>query len=766
MMMSPPLRGPVRLALVALVCASVSASFAADDTWHVQDAPVRFTVRLAAPPTHPSAGYFLELPDGGALPGPNAVPKVIGADGQEIKSAVLWQNRDTGIALVFAAPATPGDVQVYLSTAGRPVLWTPASGLTPSAILCTRSDTGVKADAMQLGRLGEVASPVEYRNRAGVPKAPLCISGDLTGRDGPCVIYLLAHIDVKKPGETWHSPLTFAGGTEVRVDGKPLSLKPVSKKAGGTGELIDLSAGLHRVEIFCWSPDSGAANGLMTLTWRPPGTPAGELGGNRPSDLPYAGTPMWESRPFRENEIARSGRAEVIAARGRSGGPVARIALEPVENYWFEGEPPLLLYRLAARAEGNPADTTYTWSFAGSGRVGKPEIRWLFDGSGDQVVTLTAASGDRRSTARALFRPFGTMKTSLDDANSRAGYRQALLEMCEAYPGGQDPTAAWTASHWNNLFRTLELNQSRALVTHLFQVRRDILERKLSPERLRVLRDVFLDYAPRVNPQQALNWIELFEKQARTPQDGALLKIQRAEILAYYLNQPDQARAVLEGILAGRQTDDASEWARIRLADLDFLAGKLDEATKQYAEVQGRVKKRRTRLGDTAPDLNLAGKTSMEISAALREGIRPTAGGPDGKVADWKVNALLDAADSETVKTLIAQGHLLEARQALRGWERDFPMSKISGDFLINEAKLYMALQDWRRAAGPLAAYCEHIDASSYLPAAVEALLECQRRMDAPRDQRLAFCERMKKKLEFHPVAEVINDTIKDLKQP
>ena len=60
----------------------------------------------------------------------------------------------------------------------------------------------------------------------------------------------------------------------------------------------------------------------------------------------------------------------------------------------------------------------------------------------------------------------------------------------------------------------------------------------------------------------------------------------------------------------------------------------------------------------------------------------------------------------------------------------------------------------------------EHIDASSYLPAAVEALLECQRRMDAPRDQRLAFCERMKKKLEFHPVAEVINDTIKDLKQP
>ena len=80
------------------------------------------------------------------------------------------------------------------------------------------------------------------------------------------------------------------------------------------------------------------------------------------------------------------------------------------------------------------------------------------------MVTLTAASGDRRSTARALFRPFGTMKTSLDDANSRAGYRQALLEMCEAYPGGQDPTAAWTGSHWNNLFRTLELSDVERII--------------------------------------------------------------------------------------------------------------------------------------------------------------------------------------------------------------------------------------------------------------------------------------------------------------
>ena len=755
---------PTRLLIPLLAALALRA--AAADSWLVQEAPVRFTVRLAKPPTHPGAGYFLQLPDGGALPGLNATPRVFGSDGKEVKSAVLWQNRDAGIALVFAVPAAPGDVQVYVSTAGRPTVWTPESGLTPSAILCTRSDTGSRADALQPARMGEQPSPVEYRNRAGVPQAPLCVSGDLTGRDGPCAIYMLAYIEAAKAGDTWFAPLTFAGGCEVRIDGKLLNLKQVNKKAGGTGEMIDLAAGLHRVEIACWSPDSGKANGLMTLTWRPPGTPAGELGGNRATDLPYAGTPMWEARPFKEKEIVRSGEATVTSASARNGGPVARIQLEAEENYWFEGEPPLLLYRVRALTDGNPADTVYNWAMEGSGRVTKQELRWLFSGEEDQVVALTAVSGDHRSSARAVFRPFGTMQTSLDNATSRAVYRQAMLDMCESFPAGQDPTAKWTAAHWNNLFRVLELNQSRALVTHLMQVRREIVERKLSTDRIRMLREIFLDFAPRINPSQALQWTELFEKSSRTPQEAAMMKILRAEILMYYAAKPDDARALLEGMAASRQYDEASEWARIRLGDLEFMSGKLNEATRLYADVQGRVKKRRTKLSSAGPDMNLAGKTSMEISAALREGIRANNTAPDARVADWKVNALLDAADSETVKALIEQGHLLEARQALRTWEREFPMSKISGDFVINEARLYMAMDDWQRAAVPLAAYCDQIDASSYLPAAVEALLECQRRAGTPTDQRLAFCEKMKKKLEFHPVAETINETIEKLKKP
>jgi hypothetical protein len=127
--------------------------------------------------------------------------------------------------------------------------------------------------------------------------------------------------------------------------------------------------------------------------------------------------------------------------------------------------------------------------------------------------------------------------------------------------------------------------------------------------------------------------------------------------------------------------------------------------------------------------------------------------GKQPAVAEWKMNALLDVSASETVKGLIDQGFLLEAKQALRRWERAFPQSKLSGDLLLNEARFYMAVQDWRRARAILTPYCEHVDASSFMPAAAEALLACKLRLEEPDDEIVAFCKKMMKKLAFHPAA-------------
>jgi len=108
---------------------------------------------------------------------------------------------------------------------------------------------------------------------------------------------------------------------------------------------------------------------------------------------------------------------------------------------------------------------------------------------------------------------------------------------------------------------------------------------------------------------------------------------------------------------------------------------------------------------------------------------------------------------------------LLEAKQALREWERHFPLSKISGDYVLQEARFYMAVKDWRRAHVILKAYCEQVDASSFLPPAAQALLECKLQLKEPNDDIIKFCEKMKKKLEFHPAGQDIDTMLHVLKQ-
>ncbi len=52
------------------------------DAWHVAEAPVRFRLSLGQGPSHSSAGYYLHLPDGGILPGPNPVTRVVDSSGK------------------------------------------------------------------------------------------------------------------------------------------------------------------------------------------------------------------------------------------------------------------------------------------------------------------------------------------------------------------------------------------------------------------------------------------------------------------------------------------------------------------------------------------------------------------------------------------------------------------------------------------------------------------------------------------------------------
>ena len=94
-------------------------------------------------------------------------------------------------------------------------------------------------------------------------------------------------------------------------------------------------------------------------------------------------------------------------------------------------------------------------------------------------------------------------------------------------------------------------------------------------------------------------------------------------------------------------------------------------------------------------------------------------------VPAWKLAAIRDVAASENISMLVDQKFYLEAYRALHLWERALPMSKISGDYILREAKLYVALKDYKRARRILSAYCEQVDVSNFLPEAMNMIKKC-----------------------------------------
>lgn len=711
--------------------------------WAVKDATIRFMLDLTVNPSHPGAGYFVTIPDGGVLPGPAPVPAVFDEKGVPLVSGVLWHNVAKGCGLVFQAPAAGRSVVIYFSGSAKSKLWTPQSGITPSVIVCkTYGVSSQQAAAHQLGELGRVGAKVQFGNQAWTAgdcegyKIPISL-GDV--RAGGTAMYLLAHVFVTDPGAIWVAPLIRSGQMDIVIDGKPVGVTKKNEKRGGVGGFINLSAGPHRVELYGYN-SAGGVTGPMMIAWRTPKTTVQELGGPRPPDLRYPGTPMCESRFLRDDEIVKSGSCQIRAIQSQDGGPVASFAIYPGNVFWFQDEDAIIQYRLQVEPGDNPAGTRYSWTFdsmpgalaAGAG------LTWLFKGGEDTWITLTAEAGGKRSSARLLFHPYSEDKSSIADDSTRANFRQACLTMLKSYSDKEDPFLGWTPSLWSNLFRVLDLQIEDPLLACLVTQRWDFLKKKLNDAQKAKLQDLFLIVEARQNPKEALKWAQEFCN-ANCPRARAvMLQLKQAEILMYYLNDLEGARKIITPLLLS--SGEEGEWARIRMGDLEFLSRNLNEATERYGEVQNRSKAGSVKAPAGASTLHgstLSGPVSSADFGkrnAPRKSVvsKPAEFETPGAVAEWKLSAIRDVAASETVGGLIEQGFCHEAFQALNAWERSFPLNKITGDFILREATLYMALKDYKRARVILAAYCEQIDASNFLPGAMKMIRNCMIYMNEP----------------------------------
>ena len=169
--MCPAAVMPLGVSLLVALATTVRAQ-----EWRLPAAPLRFTLELAAAPTPAEAGFFVQLPDGGVLPKPYPLTQVVDEAGNTLASYALWHNPVSGLALVFEAPQRGSKVTVYVGNASRLRLWTPESGLKPSAILCADPTTDRMVSAQQLATLGPVGPAVHSAELVGHPKAAFSIA--------------------------------------------------------------------------------------------------------------------------------------------------------------------------------------------------------------------------------------------------------------------------------------------------------------------------------------------------------------------------------------------------------------------------------------------------------------------------------------------------------------------------------------------------------------------------------------------------------------
>ena len=714
-------------------------TFAAEN-WQLPGAPVRFQLKLTRKPTHPSAGYIAQLPDGGILARNLPSPVVMTREGRELPSYTLWDNPETGFSIVFADPADQTDtVYVYMTVDRQPLRWTPQTGLAPSALLCVNPGQDSMAAARGLARLGRVDSTATVFRKAGVPFAPVSIGGDETGRPRPCVFYLLCYLDAPEDGKYWISPFTHQGTTEVYFNGTKLEPAKRTRKWGGEGAWVDLKRGLQRLEVFQTYPAEGpprAHNGIFFLAWRTPKDTLEEL----------------ESRRIKSTEIVVSGECVLQQGEYRDGAPMACALLNPGATFWFENEAPLILYQCQALTGGNPPDTVYTWSLSGKGAVDGSQASWIFPGLRECRVQLEARSGFKSAKYTVPFFSWSNISSSMNAPQHRALFRNTLGTMLAAFPKGADPLADWSDAYWNNLIRSMDYGEGAPILGQLFTQYWDAACKKLSPAQMNLLQDVFLSTL-RENPSQALEWLQKFQQGTPDPMRRAQLKLQQAEVQLFAGGDRKSAGEIFSSLASPESP--VADSAKIRLGDLAFLEGDLNKAISYYAEVQNRARARRNApkaaTGALVADQLLPGGSAQ--AAPAPSPALPSFAAPDNSKEQPNSAALQEVSLSENVKTLVQQGFLLEARQTLQRWENEFPLSKVSGDFILRESELYMKNKEWSRARPMLEAYCRTIDASSYLPDAAGLLITCIKQSKEPRESVRELIEKVKERLKYHPVA-------------
>jgi len=711
-----------RITLFFSLC-TLAAGFARSEdaaAWAVPGATLRVDVRVDSLPEHKELGVFVKIPDGGMLPGKFPIPDVRDDNGKPVEYVIVGHNPHDALGVLFAQPDAGSTVHIYI-TGSATAPTKSSTRLFPSVIYYVKNGNAGLDEAKRMAH--------EYPPAKGASFGTWMCIGSMVNPYGPdddFSSWFVGAIFLKKRENIYFATVSDEG-SEFWIDGKMIVSWPgIHTRDGGAkgqhGASVDLAEGLHRIDYYHFE-EHGKQE--AQLTWRRKGVTDGPV-------------------PELVNDFAKSGSgsiAGIVFKDGRVGAGI-RGTSEP-NGYFWTGEQPLTLFTLAYTGVSANDKVAVTWEFGKNKRINEPIIEWLVSGDHDQMaypVTLAVsnAAGVARTSAR-LFCPWTPTELSLDKQGDRLNVRKALYNMLRAVPPPANPCADWMPDYWNILVELLEPYRAGPILYEIFTRGFETLQ-KIPADQRWALEDRFIETIRlQRNDKVLLDWITKLEANEKNSARKFRWKDERVCAYLFDVNDPASAKREVAFLKEMAIAPDQTQVAALRQGDVERALGNVDAATKFYKDAQERYRSR-NKVGMAGGRLTyvgarkskkLEGTNAVDKAAARKPKLQSLSS--LAKVDDWKIYTVHDASMFATITTFLAQDAVPEAFQKLSDWENESPQSKLSGEFPLAEAKVYIHVEDYRRAINTLSTFRKGVTMSAQLADAMKLEIDCLQKINDKR---------------------------------
>lgn len=738
----------IKLLLSILLCfATTVCVMAQDNTWLVPAATVRVDVQVDNLPDHKDLGIFIKIPDGGQLPGKFPVPDVRDDAGKAVDCVLVGYTPADALGVLFAQPESGNTVHIYLSGSSTPPAKPKNLRLYPSVIFYAKNGNASLEMAKRMA--------TEYPPALGASFSDWKCIGSMVNPYGPDEDFSSWYVGaiLLKKKESIYFATVSDKGSEFWIDGKMIHSWPGNHtREGGAkgqhGATVSLDEGLHRIDYYHFETQGKPE---AQLTWRRPGVTK-------------------EPLPELVSDFAKSGSASIssiVFKDGRVGAGI-RGTSEP-NGYFWTGQKPLNLFTLSYSGVTPSEKTTVTWEFGKNKKLDEPIVEWLVSGDADRIsypVTLAVAnaSGVARTSAQ-LICPWTPTELSLDRQSDRLLFRKALYNMVRCVPKQANPCADWIPDYWNILVELLEPYRVGPILYEIFTRGFDSVE-KLPNDQKWALEDRFIETLRLMrDDKMLLDWITKFESNEKNSARRFRWKTERVEAYLFDLNDPVSAKHEIAFLKEAAITADQTQTTALRQGDLERILGNTDAAMKFYKDAQERYRNR-NKVGTTGGRLTYVGPRKRKAPEGTNEVDKAALRKPKlqslaslNKADDWKVYTVHDASMYTTITSDLAQDAIPEAFQKLSDWENESPQSKLSGEYPLAEAKVYIYVEDYRRAINTLENFRKTVAMSAQLADAMKLEIECLQKInDKKRVKEVA--DDFLKRFPGHPYTEEIKGVL------